>query len=167
MELVLDSVIRREDGEELQARDFEEIEDRELDELIERHFEELEERAPGILQFMKDGMCVFLSSSLLPTQKLKPLLSFRQHVKKVAHPHPASSDGSNATDIQDREFDDLEERDLDLDLDIVEREFEDEDVFEREFEEDDLFERDLLDEDDMFERDFEEEFQEREIDELD
>jgi hypothetical protein len=132
-------VIRREDSEEILARD-EGVETRELDELLERYIEEMEERSPGIFQFMKDGM---------------------KSVKKIAHkqgipaqPIPATSTDS---DLESREFEeDLLERDLDLNLDLAERDFGEEDVFEREFD----------DAEDILERDFEE-FQEREIDELD
>ncbi|KAF8969972.1 hypothetical protein BDZ97DRAFT_2072165 [Flammula alnicola] len=147
-------ILRREEGaeDEVFARYYEEVDARDLDELYQRYIEEIEERTPGFFSFMKDGM---------------------KHVKQIAHSGEALAAQPSAPANEVREFDDLAERDffdedmyerdLDLNLDLSERDFEDE-LSEREFDEE-LQERDLEEElserdypeEDLYEREFEEE----------
>jgi len=118
-------VMKREDGEEVFARGAGDLESRELDQLFERYVEEIEERTPGFFNFMTRGM------------------------ESVKHISREFNDLSKR-DLLDEE--DLFQRDLDLDLDLAERDFEE--FYEREFE------------DQYLERSFDE-LEEREIDELD
>ncbi|KAF8961723.1 hypothetical protein BDZ97DRAFT_1759735 [Flammula alnicola] len=162
------SVIRREEGAEGEvfARDYDEVDARDLDALYERYVEEIEERTPGFLSFMKDGM---------------------KHVKQVAHagnaleapapqPSPPANEAREFDDLAERDLfdeEDMYERDLNLNLDLSERDFEDE-LYEREFDEElqerefdeELQERDL--EEELYERDYpEEDLYEREFEEED
>ena len=100
-----------------------------------------------------------LSLPRIPLTYLEPC---RKHIKKIAH--HGEKKGAPVVDVApelevrdfdellERDFsdDDLVERDLDLDLDLVERDFE-EDLYEREYVED------------LHERDFDHDLVEREI----
>jgi len=131
-------ILRREEPEDgVFARDVNDFESRELDELFQRYISEIEERTPTMFDFMKTGM---------------------KTVQNLAQPPAASDIGAREFgELSERDFvdqEDLLERDLDLDLDLAERDYEEE-VYEREYNDEDLLEREY------------DEFEEREIDELD
>jgi len=125
---------RREDGqEEVFAREYDEIDARDLDAIYQRYIEELEARAPGIYRHILQG-------------GMKHIKTIAHHgEKKTVAPEPEVRDFD---ELSERDFsdDDLVERDLDLDLDLVERDF-DEDLYERENIEDllDVIEREIYD----------------------
>jgi hypothetical protein len=169
---------REEDQDEVFAREYDEIDARDLEALYQRYTDELEARAPGIFQnILQDGMYVVIIRSRYT--ELIYFELFRKVVKAVAHQGekkpeakaeaPAAEAAPEAVardfeDLSERDFfdEDLVERDLDLDLDLVERDF-DEDLYEREYVED-LYERDF--DLDLVERDLFD-LEERSFDDLD
>jgi len=150
---------REEDQDEVFAREYDEIDARDLEALYQRYTDELEARAPGIFQnILQDGMKVV--KAVAHQGEKKPEAKAEAPAAEAA-PEAAARDFE---DLSERDFfdEDLVERDLDLDLDLVERDF-DEDLYEREYVED-LYERDF--DLDLVERDLFD-LEERSFDDLD
>jgi hypothetical protein len=152
--------LKREEGQdEVFAREYDEIDARDLEAIYQRYTDELEARAPGVFQnILQDGMKVV--KAVAHQGEKKPEAKAEAPAAEAA-PEPAARDFE---DLLERDFfdEDLAERDLDLDLDLVERDF-DEDLYEREYVED-LYERDF--DLDLVERDLFD-LEERSFDDLD
>jgi hypothetical protein len=150
---------REEEQDGVFAREFDEIDARDLEAIYQRYTDELEARAPGLFQnILQDGMKV-----------VKAVAHQGEKKPEAKVEAPAAEAGPEAVardfdDLSERDLfdEDLVERDIDLDLDLVERDF-DEDLYEREYVED-LYERDFdldLEERDLFD------LEERSFDDLD
>jgi uncharacterized protein (DUF433 family) len=156
---------REEEQDDSFAREFDEIDARDLEAIYQRYTDELEARAPGIFQnILQDGMKVVKAvahqGEKRPEAKAAAPAAEEAPVAEAA-PEAVARDFD---DLSERDLfdEDLVERDLDLDLDLVERDF-DEDLYEREYVED-LDERDFdldLEERDLFD------LEERSFDDLD
>jgi len=121
---------REEDQDEVFAREYDEIDARDLEAIYQRYTEELEARAPGVFQhILQDGM------------KVVKAVAHQGEKKPEAKAEAPAAEAAPEAVARDFDDEDLVERDLDLDLDLVERDF-DEDLYEREYVED-LYERDF------------------------
>jgi hypothetical protein len=151
---------REEEQDDSFAREFDEIDARDLEAIYQRYTDELEARAPGLFQnILQDGMKVVKAVAHQGEQK--PEAKVETPAAEPASEAAPEAEARDFDDLSERDLfdEDLVERDLDLDLDLVERDL-DEDLYERDLDED-LYEREYVE--DLHERDFDLDLEERDL----